>query len=612
MDRVLMSRYRLVEEIGQGGMAVVYRAEDLSLNREVAVKILHSFLSDKKEARRRFQREAKVVARLRHENILEIFDYSGLDSDESFIVTEFIHGQTLSELIDETPVIVPEVGAIVVAEICKAVAHAHRLGVIHRDIKPENIMVRADGILKLTDFGIAQIVDTQKLTLTGQLLGSPAFMAPEMVTGAPLDFRTDVFSLGVLLYRLATGVLPFSGKNPHEVLKKIAEGDHILPSVQFPAVSVDLERIIERALATNPDDRFQSAEDLRQAIEIILIDLNRGETAVEVKHLCANPEDYQQTLSTQICDRLLMEARRDTKSGRLSIALRSLNRVLSLDEDNEEVPKLLHQVERRQALRDITKLVAQVMVVLGLVGLGALGVWSMSKSTEAQSSQSSSLTQPAGNLPPASLDASAEPDATQRSQPPDAAVSVRPDNGHTLHRNGRQRHGRRPGHVVHPTDGHHPRTTGPQHPVAPRQFILLPYPTAVKVSVDHGPARDYGPDMRRLTLNAGLHLIRLSSRYCYPKTITIAKDQPGGVLRPHLTWRWASLKIVTNEPADVQAGPSVGSSGQDIRIPIPKDSLDGSRKVLVKVSASGYHTLQREITLQAGMHRVLKVHLSPL
>ncbi|MCD6497881.1 MAG: serine/threonine protein kinase [Deltaproteobacteria bacterium] len=611
MDRVLMSRYRLVEEIGQGGMAVVYRAEDLTLNREVAVKILHSYLSDKEEARRRFQREAKVVARLRHENILEIFDYSGLDSNESFIVTEFIHGQTLSKLVDENPITVPEAGALIVAEVCKAVAHAHRLGVIHRDIKPENIMVRADGVLKLTDFGIAQIVDTQKLTLTGQLLGSPAFMAPEMVTGAPLDFRTDVFSLGVLLYRLATGVLPFSGKNPHEVLKKIADGDHRLPSVQYPAVSVDLERIIERALATNPDDRFQSVEDLRQAIGAILNDLSRGDTAEEVKQLCRTSEDYQQTMRAQICDHLLTEARRNTKAGRLSTALRNLNRVLSLQEDNEEVPKLLRQVERRQAFRDAMKLVAQVAVVLGLIGLGALGVWSMSKSTEAQSSGSSSNAQAIGRATQDSMDAAVAVDGTRRTESPDAAQSPPPEDGQVrvVHR-GRPRAGRQ-GHGAHPRNGRHPPTV-PQQPLGPRQFTLLPYPTAVKVSVDRGPSRDYGPDLRRLPLAPGPHRIRLSSRYCYPKTITITKDQPGGILRPHLTWRWASLKVVTNASADVQAGPSVGSSGQAIRIPIPKDSLDGSRKVLVKVSASGYHTLQREVTLQAGTHRVLKVHLNPL
>src|SRR5215510_12157105 len=249
-------------------MSVVYKGMDTSLNREVAVKVLHPHLAAHVEARQRFEREAHAVAKLRHENILEIFDYSGRGSTDSYIVTEFIRGRTLRTFIAEHPIAHPEIGAMIVVEVCRALAHAHSLGVLHRDIKPENIMIRDDGVLKLMDFGIAQIVDSQRMTVTGQLLGSPAYMSPEHIEGRRIDFRTDVFSVGILLYQLATGELPFKGRNPHEILKRIAECRFLDARVVNPLVSDRLNRIIARALARLPDDRYAD-------VSVVLSDLER-------------------------------------------------------------------------------------------------------------------------------------------------------------------------------------------------------------------------------------------------------------------------------------------------------------------------------------------------
>ncbi len=207
-------RYRLIEEVGQGGMAVVFRAQDETLKREVAVKLLHQHLAADTESKARLEREAQAVAKLRHENILEIFDYSGIASESAYIVTEFIDGKTLKQLFEHRRIRHPEVAAMIAAEIGGALAHAHSVGIIHRDVKPENVMIRKDGVLKLMDFGIAQVVDLQRMTVTGQLLGSPAYMAPELIEGKPLDFRTDVFSVGIILYQMATGTLPFVGQEP--------------------------------------------------------------------------------------------------------------------------------------------------------------------------------------------------------------------------------------------------------------------------------------------------------------------------------------------------------------------------------------------------------------
>ncbi len=240
----LPARYRVIEEVGQGGMAVVFRAHDDTLKREVAVKLLHAHLLAEPESKARLEREAQAVAKLQHDNIVQIFDYSGRDSTSSYIVTEFIDGQTLRQFVITRKLPAPEVAALIAIELGSALQHAHELGIIHRDIKPENVMVRKDGVLKLMDFGLAQVMDLERMTVTGQLLGSPAYMAPELLEGRPLDVRSDVFSLGIMLYQLATGSLPFTGRNPHEVLKRIAEGKFADPRTVNRLIADRLARII--------------------------------------------------------------------------------------------------------------------------------------------------------------------------------------------------------------------------------------------------------------------------------------------------------------------------------------------------------------------------------
>lgn len=635
-ENTLLSRYRLIEEIGKGGMAVVYRGEDTALKREVAVKVLHSFLADKEESRRRFQREARVVAKLRHRNILEIYDYSGVDSEESFIVTEFIHGPTLSEFLQEHEIIIPEVGALIVAEICRAVSNAHESAVIHRDIKPENVMIARGGVLKLTDFGIAQIVDTQKLTLTGQLLGSPAYMAPEMVLGGSIDFRTDIFSIGVLLYRLSTGQLPFVGKNPHEVLKKIAEGEHTPPSMVCPAVSRDLETIIEKALEVEPDRRYDSVSDLLDDLVVLLEESGIEDPAQDVRSFFESPEAYQAALREAVIERLLEDARDLARDGRIPGALRCLNRVLALDEENDEVPELLKQLKRRQSFRDGLRSAAMVSAALVLFAGVAAGVWLLgSKSGEdGEGSKDPSRRgdvmarkatgdladggeplQTAAPWTTPAEDGWSAPAGADSGQP---VTPPRPDGGEVEARIRKaRRRRRRRGAPRRTARGRARRPRGRKGQIGDaiageRVFKLTPYPRAVKVSIDGGPARDYGPGLQEIKLGPGKHTIKLTSRFCYDKIIRIGPDMEGRELKPRLKWRKARLRVVSNVPADVQAGPTVGNTSMPLPVPVPKDSLNGHVKVLVKVSASGYHTWQTELKLRAGTTRKVRVDLKPL
>ncbi len=365
----VLDKYELLERVGQGGMAIVYRGLDRSLKRVVAVKILHRHLADYQEARDRFQREAQAVAKLRHENILEIFDYSAKEGSESYIVTEFIDGHTLKQVITERPIVYPEIGAMVLLQVCRALAHAHAGSILHRDVKPENIMIRSDGVVKLMDFGISHMVDLERLTVTGQLLGSPAYMAPEHVEGRPLDFRTDVFAAGIVLYQLCVGKLPFEGKNPHEVLKRIAECKFVDPRQANPRIGNRLGRIILRAMAAAPDDRYPSIAEMVVALEGYLDEsgLPSDKVPGELARYFQAPASYEEALKARLVDTLTRAGQAKLDDDNRAGALDAFDRVLTIDAQNARVLAILDRLNRRARL----KTGALAVLGIGVVALGA-------------------------------------------------------------------------------------------------------------------------------------------------------------------------------------------------------------------------------------------------
>ncbi|HEY6034105.1 MAG TPA: serine/threonine-protein kinase, partial [Kofleriaceae bacterium] len=361
----VLDKYELLERVGQGGMAIVYRGIDRTLKRTVAVKILHKHLSDYQEARDRFEREAQAVAKLRHENILEIFDYSAKEGSDSYIVTEFIDGQTLKQFVTERPIAFPEIGAMIILQVCRALAHAHAGSILHRDVKPENIMIRADGIVKLMDFGISHMVDLERLTVTGQLLGSPAYMAPEHVEGRPLDFRTDVFAAGIVLYQLTVGKLPFEGKNPHEVLKRIAECKFIDPRQANPKIGNRLGRIILKAMAAEPADRYAAIGEMVLALEAYLEEsgLPPDKIPAELARYFQAPASYEEALKTRLVDTLTRSGSAKLDADDRSGALDVFDRVLTIEPQNEKVLAILDRLNRRARLKTGALVIAGIGVL---------------------------------------------------------------------------------------------------------------------------------------------------------------------------------------------------------------------------------------------------------
>jgi tRNA A-37 threonylcarbamoyl transferase component Bud32 len=360
-------RYRLIEEVGQGGMAVVYRAKDDSLKREVAIKVLHRHLSSEPESKARLEREAQAVAKLHHDNILEIFDYSGVDAESAYIVTELIHGETLKQFLGRRGIRHSEVAMLIAAELCGALAHAHGMGIIHRDIKPENVMIRDDGLLKLMDFGIAQVLDLERMTVTGQLLGSPAYMAPELVEGRQLDVRTDVFSVGILLYQMATGVLPFSGKNPHEVLRRISEGRFPDPRGLNRLVGAGLARIMTHALARDPDARYPDMATLLGDLREQLDDAGVGTPRAELAAFFGDPEAYEKALPNRMTPALVATAERQLAARNSARAMECWNRVLAYAPDHPDVSAALRRFQGRGRRRRVAAVGGGAALGLGLV-----------------------------------------------------------------------------------------------------------------------------------------------------------------------------------------------------------------------------------------------------
>jgi serine/threonine protein kinase len=276
-----LGAYRVLEPLGRGGMAEVYKGYHPLLDRYVAIKVLHSHFSADAQFTERFQREAATVAKLRHPNIVQIHDF-GIQDGISYMAMEYIEGITLKERLvalraSEATMSIVEAAAIT-RQVAAALDHAHAHGLVHRDVKPANILLRASGGTPtdyaeaiLTDFGIAKILEGVQLTATGMSMGTPDYMAPEQVHGETVSAQTDVYALGVVFFEMITNVLPFSADTPVAVLLKHVSDEPPSPRLIVPNLPEAIDDVLRRALAKKPRDRYVSAGELSSAIDAILI-----------------------------------------------------------------------------------------------------------------------------------------------------------------------------------------------------------------------------------------------------------------------------------------------------------------------------------------------------
>jgi eukaryotic-like serine/threonine-protein kinase len=387
-----LAKYEVLEEIGHGGMATVYRARDRRLGREVALKVIHPHLRDSKEVVSRFNVEARAVAKLRHPNIVEVFDVSDADDEENYLVVELLRGTTLRKLLQGRLAMPPEVAAAVALELLGALAHANGAGVVHRDVKPENVMLehRAPAglpserpaptpsgdrvVVKLTDFGIAKLLDAEGVTSTGQVLGSPAHMAPEQIEGGEVDARADVFGMGVLLYECMVGHLPFEGSNPAQVLRRVLDGHYPEAQMERPVIGKPWSALLDRALAHAPADRFPDADAMREAVTAELARLGISRPKRELEAWLDDPPAYDQAHAAGMVEKLCALASEARKRGNSLAAAADYNRALAHAPDDPRLLGIVAGMNRADARTRLLRRAAAVLTLMVGLGLAAFGL----------------------------------------------------------------------------------------------------------------------------------------------------------------------------------------------------------------------------------------------
>ncbi len=260
-----VGNYRILEKLGEGGMGAVFRGVDLTLEREVAIKMLRTDLSEQPGLIDRFRAEAITLARLHHPNIAILFNFFR-HNNNFFMALEYVRGRTLGAVIKERGAMPCGEAVALVEQALDGLAHAHHLNIIHRDLKPANLMLTDTGVIKITDFGIARVLGTSRMTRPGGVVGTLEYMSPERVRGLEADARSDLYSVGIVLYELLTGHAPFHNDSDYELMRAQIEAPPLPPHMLAPDLPDDVERVILRALAKAPEARYQTAREMRDAL----------------------------------------------------------------------------------------------------------------------------------------------------------------------------------------------------------------------------------------------------------------------------------------------------------------------------------------------------------
>ncbi|MDX2088330.1 MAG: serine/threonine-protein kinase [Kofleriaceae bacterium] len=375
----VLGRYELGEELGEGGMATVFRARDKELRRDVAVKVLFPHLARRPDIVRRFHREARAAAGLEHANILRIYDVGGgEDEDPPFIVMELIRGRTLLQEIEQRGAMFTEVVACMGALLADALAAAHAAQIVHRDIKPANVLIASGGRLLLADFGVARLETEDSLvTKTGALLGTPAYMSPEQASGDTATAKSDLYSLGATMYQLATGSLAFSG-NAAKVIAQIMSGQLVAPAKKRPAVGPDLSQIIVRLMATEPEQRIASAAAVASELRALLSAAGFGDPTEELAAYFAEPDAFVRERTPRVVLATVASARAALADGKLPRAMALADRASALAPGDPAVTTLIEKVAEGGRATTRRKALALGGLGLALAGGGTALAFSLS------------------------------------------------------------------------------------------------------------------------------------------------------------------------------------------------------------------------------------------
>jgi len=290
-----IANYEIIEEINRGATTVVYKARQASLDRIILLKVLNENLSNEKDIVARFQREAKACARIKHENIVDVFDY-GFDNGCHYIAMEYVEGVDLEQLLKKADVVPLEIIAFIFIEVLKGLAFGHSKGILHRDIKPANILLSYQGKVKITDFGLAIISDSKAVTIQNTILGTPGYMSPEQINGDKLDGRTDIFSLGVTLYEMLTNKQAFAGETFSESINNILNKEPAKIEKLRPGLPPELVSIVKKMIRKKPARRFENCEAVLSELYLFAKNNQLALTKSSLKNYVKDQKRYSSTI----------------------------------------------------------------------------------------------------------------------------------------------------------------------------------------------------------------------------------------------------------------------------------------------------------------------------
>ena len=367
--QLLADRYLLKEEIGRGGMAIIYTGNDTLLKREVAIKILYPHLISDSNLMQRFINEARIIAKLNYRSIVSLYDIAEHEGIP-FLVLEYIHGYNLRELYErlykgerKPPL---ETALVIASIVCDAVAHAHSMGIVHRDIKPENVLISDQGDMKITDFGLAHILADTRITASGVTIGSPEFMSPEHISSSNISTASDVFSLGSLIYWLITGVPPFSADNTMSILTRISRNDYERTGKKG-GIDDCIAGIVDKSLKPDPLDRYKDAAELSNAIHNV-IDGFAPDPYILFKSYTTAPGQTARELAVRHNRIRYENAVAYIQSNRFEKALALISTILETGgetgDDSVDVSGLMRQLKYRKYKRLAISIMEIVIVLL--------------------------------------------------------------------------------------------------------------------------------------------------------------------------------------------------------------------------------------------------------
>ena len=593
-----IGKYTMVELIGHGGMASVYLGMDEVLKRNVAIKILHPYLENRQEAKERFRREAQAIAKISHPNIVEIYDYSGEDSSQSYIVTQLVSGGNLKDLQEKHGDFPPEIAAAIALQVAEGLRVAHAGGVVHRDIKPENLLIDKDGTVKVADFGIAHLADAHDMTATGQILGSPYYMSPEQVLGDHLDERSDIFSFGSLLYWLVTGKAAFDAANPHAVLRCIVDKEVEDADRLAPAVGRRLGEVIRGCQKKSPDERYPSFSPVIQSLKEVLEQSGVDDARQEIRLFIASPDPYRRDRREKSITIWSDKAQLIEQEGKVQESMDLYNRVLALDPDNERVLERLKSVRSAQSRRKAVRWTVGVVLLFALLAGGFfLGTAVFPQRPGTSEEDKAAAT---GILHPPWKTIATYND-TQGGGMGTAGEGMEGENGSQPEKKLKKATG---GGVVmkkmETADGS-----------KTRKVRFVPFPKTVTITVDGKLLGDYFSH-QQMELAVGPHTIRfdpVDAECCEPVEWTVMVTPAGAgnkeqTIGKRLVFKPGQLMVFSDKPGDVFVGVSkLGRTGEFLSVHLGDAP---SKSVEVTVRADGCEPWKGTVTVRAGKQATLK------